>query len=82
LLIDRHTARVVTEQLDLPVGDCVAIERGNQNDIRLVDDARCDAAPGTRPPTAPSAACDSCAVTDERVHRRSPSPGQTAPSRA
>ncbi|MBP7622303.1 MAG: hypothetical protein KA745_15135, partial [Gemmatimonadales bacterium] len=38
------TLRIVTEQAGLRVGDCVSVERGQFNNIRLADDARCTAA--------------------------------------
>ena len=48
VLIGTRTIRVVTEQAGLRVGDCVSIERGSFNNIRLEADERCeraDAAP-------------------------------------
>jgi hypothetical protein len=48
VLIGSRTIRVVTEQAGLRVGDCVSIERGSFNNIRLEADERCeraDAAP-------------------------------------
>lgn len=51
LLNGRSTIRIVTDEAGLRVGDCVSVERGNFNNLRLVDDARCD-----RPaPAAPAA---------------------------
>jgi len=38
-----NTIRMVTEQAGLRVGDCVSVERGQFNNIRLADDARCAA---------------------------------------
>src|SRR5262245_54972813 len=35
------TIRMVTDEAGLRVGDCVAVERGAFNNLRLVDDARC-----------------------------------------
>jgi len=32
---------MVTDQAGLRVGDCVAVERGGFNNLRLVDDSRC-----------------------------------------
>jgi outer membrane lipoprotein SlyB len=47
-----RTITMVTSEAGLRVGDCVSVERGTFNNLRLVDDARC-AAPA-RPPAAPS----------------------------
>lgn len=50
VLIDgRTTMRVVSDQVGKRVGDCVAVEQGNFNNIRLVPDARCAVAPAPRP---------------------------------
>src|SRR5262247_2155743 len=35
------TITMVTDETGLRVGDCVAVERGQFNNLRLVDDARC-----------------------------------------
>ena len=37
----RPNVRIVTDEAGLRVGDCVAVERGNFNNLRLVDDNRC-----------------------------------------
>jgi outer membrane lipoprotein SlyB len=55
VLIGNQTTRIVTEQSGLRVGDCVSVERGQWNNIRLAPDERCDAAAarpaaGTRAP--------------------------------
>lgn len=55
VLIGGQTIRMVTEQAGLRVGDCVSVERGQFNNIRLADDARCSPPPGARAPT-PAAA--------------------------
>jgi hypothetical protein len=47
-----RTVTMVTDEGGLRVGDCVAVERGAFNNLRLVDDSRCS--PPTRP--APAAA--------------------------
>ena len=44
VLIGNQTTRIVTEQSGLRIGDCVSIERGQWNNIRLAPDERCDAA--------------------------------------
>jgi outer membrane lipoprotein SlyB len=55
VLIGNQTIRMVTEQAGLRVGDCVSVERGQFNNIRLADDARCSPPPAARGP-APAAA--------------------------
>jgi hypothetical protein len=51
LLNGRSTIQVVTDEAGMRVGDCVSVERGNFNNLRLVDDARCDR-PAQATPTA------------------------------
>jgi outer membrane lipoprotein SlyB len=51
LLGGKTTIQVVTDEAGMRVGDCVSVERGNFNNLRLVDDARCD-----RPARATSSA--------------------------
>ncbi|MGH8616370.1 MAG: hypothetical protein ACREUW_01660 [Burkholderiales bacterium] len=46
------TVRMVTDEAGMRVGDCVAVERGSFNNLRLVDDARCT--PRPRPASAPT----------------------------
>jgi outer membrane lipoprotein SlyB len=55
VLIGNQTTRITTEQSGLRVGDCVSVERGQWNNIRLVSDERCNA-PAARPAAAPAAA--------------------------
>jgi outer membrane lipoprotein SlyB len=55
VLIGNQTTRITTEQAGLRVGDCVSVERGQWNNIRLVPDARCEAA-AARPATSAAAA--------------------------
>ena len=57
VLIDgRTTIRVVSDQAGKRVGDCVAVEQGQFNNIRLVADSRC-----SPPPPAPRAAAPAAA---------------------
>lgn len=57
VLIDgRTTVRVVSDQAGKRVGDCVAVERGNFDNIRLVPDSRCNPPPAPRPAAAPAPA--------------------------
>ena len=51
------TVRVVSDQAGKRIGDCVAIEQGQFNNIRLVPDSRCAPPPAPRPAVpAPSPA--------------------------
>lgn len=50
-----NTIRMVTEQAGLRVGDCVSVERGALNNIRLADDARCNAPANTPVPASATA---------------------------
>ncbi len=54
ILIGGSTTTMVTDQVGIRVGDCVAVERGAFNNLRLVDDARCN--PPPRPAAAPAPA--------------------------
>lgn len=69
------TVRMVTDEAGLRVGDCVAVERGGFNNLRLVDDARC-APPSTQakaakaaPAVTPAAQreADACLQAKERL---------------
>lgn len=53
VLVGSQTTTIVTEQAGLRVGDCVAVERGNFNNLRLAADARCNP---PRPATPPAKA--------------------------
>jgi hypothetical protein len=65
VLIGNRTTRIVTDQSGLRVGDCVSIERGTFNNIRLEPDARCDR------PAAPSQAsiveADACDAAKQQL---------------
>ena len=54
------TVTMVTDEAGLRVGDCVAVERGGFNNLRLVDDSRCNPRPAAQgkaaaPPKATAA---------------------------
>jgi len=58
LLNGTSTVRIVTDEASMRVGDCVSVERGNFNNLRLVDDARCDRpAPATPAAVEEANAC-------------------------
>jgi outer membrane lipoprotein SlyB len=60
-----QSTRIRTEQAGLRTGDCVAVERGNMNNIRLVSDDRC-APNATVPPRAVQTA-DACTQAKEQL---------------
>jgi outer membrane lipoprotein SlyB len=65
LINNTNTIRIVTEQAGLRVGDCVSVERGQFNNIRLADDARCAA--GAAVPASASAEADACVQAKEQL---------------
>jgi outer membrane lipoprotein SlyB len=77
ILIDgRSTVTMVTDEAGLRVGDCVAVERGAFNNLRLVDDSRCNPPPRAAAPSAPPApaataadvrAADACIAAKEQL---------------
>ena len=77
VLVGGRTVTMVTEQAGLRVGDCVSVERGNLNNIRLEADERCDAPQATPSDTEiqTAYACDAAkrqlleAETDEEFDR-------------
>lgn len=66
VLIGNQTTRLVTEQAGLRVGDCVSVERGQFNNIRLAPDERCDATM-TRGAPEDTAAADACEAAKQQV---------------
>lgn len=65
VLIGATTTRIVTEQAGLRVGDCVSVERGQFNNIRLAPDERCNAA-ATVPADAQREA-DACLAAKQQL---------------
>jgi hypothetical protein len=66
LLGGQQTITMVTDESGLRVGDCVSVERGNFNNLRLVDDARCaNRAPAPSPQANRQA--DSCVKAKEQL---------------
>ena len=61
-----NTIRIVTEKAGLRVRDCVSVERGQFNNIRLAPDERCDTVAAATPQGAASAA-DACEVATQQV---------------
>ncbi len=57
---------MVTDEVGMRVGDCVAVERGGFNNLRLVDDARC-AAPRASSPAKKAAPAPKATAADVRA---------------
>jgi outer membrane lipoprotein SlyB len=66
VLIGNQTTRITTEQAGLRVGDCVSVERGQFNNIRLVPEERCNP-PAARPAPAGAAPARAPAPAPEDV---------------
>lgn len=61
-----NTIQIVTEKAGLRVGDCVSVERGQFNNIRLAADDRCELATAP-PPQAAVAEADACAAATQQL---------------
>jgi outer membrane lipoprotein SlyB len=61
-----RTVQIVTEKV-LRVGDCVSVEMGQFNNVRLAPDERCDAPAGAAPPPAAVSAADACAQATQQL---------------
>ncbi len=60
-----QTVRMTTDEAGLRIGDCVAVERGRFNNLRLADDASCR--PSVRPSPAEVDAAASCNTAKEQL---------------
>jgi outer membrane lipoprotein SlyB len=60
LIGGNRTMQMVTEKGGLRVGDCVSVETGRFNNIRLAPEERCRAAAGSAPPTDAVSAAEAC----------------------
>lgn len=67
LVNGRSTIQVVTDEAGMRVGDCVSVERGSFNNLRLVDDARCDRP--AKPTSAAVKEADACQQAKEALLR-------------
>jgi outer membrane lipoprotein SlyB len=65
LVNNTNTIRIVTEQAGLRVGDCVSVERGQFNNIRLADDSMCAA--NARTPANAQAEADACVQAKQQL---------------
>lgn len=64
------TIQILTEQAGLRVRDCVSVERGAFNNIRLAADERCEAAAAATAATVPqqaAAAANACVAAKEQL---------------
>jgi outer membrane lipoprotein SlyB len=67
VLIDgTSTIRMVTDTAGLRVGDCVAVERGSFNNLRMAPEERCDTRGGTVPDSA-RAESDACIAAKQQL---------------
>lgn len=72
LINGTNTIRIVTEQAGLRTGDCVSVERGQFNNIRLAADERCEAAAAAAAaaaavPAQAQAAASACIAAKEQL---------------
>lgn len=67
ILQGTRTITMVTSEAGLRVGDCVSVEQGAFNNLRLVDDARCAPARAPAPRPAPAAAPAPAPAPDNAV---------------
>jgi outer membrane lipoprotein SlyB len=61
-----RTIRIVTEKAGLRMGDCVSVERGAFNNVRLAQDERCDVTPAVVP-NDEAAAANACIAAKDQV---------------
>src|SRR5262245_35869424 len=66
VLIGTQSIRMVTDEAGMRVGDCVAVERGAFNNLRLVDDSRC-MQPDAKPTQSEISEADSCIRAKEQL---------------
>ena len=67
VLIGGSTTRVVTDEGGFRVGDCVAVERGEWANLRLVDDSNCNARPASKAPPAAIRHADACIAAKDKL---------------
>lgn len=67
VLIGSRTIQIVTEKAGLRVGDCVSVERGQFNNIRLAPDERCGIGAATAPTAADNSAAEACERATQQV---------------
>jgi outer membrane lipoprotein SlyB len=68
LIGGESTITMTTDEAGLRVGDCVAVERGTFNNLRLVDDVRCEPTPAAQtPPAAGVPQAEACVQAKDRL---------------
>lgn len=67
VLVGANTIRIVTEQAGLRVGDCVSVERGQFNNVRLAPDERCASAAASVPGRSEIAEADACDAAKQQL---------------
>jgi hypothetical protein len=65
LLDGTSTITMVTDEAGLRVGDCVSVERGAFNNLRLAADAQC--APGAKPTTVAVKEANACVTAKDAL---------------
>jgi hypothetical protein len=65
LLGGTTTTTMITDEGGFRIGDCVAVERGKFNNMRLADDAKC--APGGQPTTAEADEAAACIAAKDKL---------------
>jgi outer membrane lipoprotein SlyB len=66
LINGTNTIRIVTEKAGLRVRDCVSVEQGQFNNIRLAPEDRCDT-PAAAVAAGAAGAADACAAATQQV---------------
>jgi len=59
-LVDGPEIRISTEQQDIRIGDCVAVESGQHTNIRRVGSVHCEAKTQSKPPAHHQASANDC----------------------
>ena len=67
VLIGGSTTQVLTDEAGMRVGDCVAVERGGYNNLRLVEDARCNARSAPKPRPGAVREADACVAAKDKL---------------
>jgi mannose-6-phosphate isomerase-like protein (cupin superfamily) len=65
ILIGTTTTTVVTDEVGMRVGDCVAVERGAYTNLRLAGDAQC--APKAKPTPTAAREANACTSAKDEV---------------
>jgi outer membrane lipoprotein SlyB len=65
ILVGAATTTVVTDEVGMRVGDCVAIERGAYTNLRLVADSQC--APKAKPLATAAREANACTAAKDEV---------------